>query len=447
MEKIKVDLSGIKAFCPENELREYVEKAENARKILMGRSGAGAEFTGWLSLPEEYDREEFSRILVAAEKIRSDSEVLIVIGIGGSYLGAMSAIQFLNPFRNSLPKEKRNGPEIYFAGSSLSGAYLENLLTVLGDRDFSINVISKSGTTTEPGVAFRIFKEKIEKKYGKSGAAKRIYATTDAEKGALKMMADSEGYETFVVPDDIGGRYSVLTAVGLLPIAVSGANIREMMRGADEMYRKCMEKSFGENPAVLYASYRNYFLDHGKNIEILASYDSAVKDLGGWWQQLYGESEGKNGKGLFPAVLSFTTDLHSVGQYIQDGQRTMIETVLWLSEDGSSVTVPAAEENLDNLNYLKDRKIQELNLAAFQGTRLAHFSGGTPGISITVSERSAEALGQLYYFFEFACGVSAYLLGVNPFDQPGVEDYKRNMFAILGKPGYEKETEEIREKI
>lgn len=418
--------------------------AEVAKEMLVSGRGAGNDFIGWIDLPVNYDKEEFARIKLAAEKIRSDSEALVVIGIGGSYLGARAVISFMqNHFQNELPKDKRRAPEIYFAGNNMSSAYLADLIEVLEDKEFSVNVISKSGTTTEPAIAFRIFRELLEKKYGKEEAAQRIYATTDRAKGALKQLASKEHYETFVVPDDIGGRYSVLTAVGLLPIAAAGIDIDALMAGARKAREEALKKPFIENSALLYAAFRNILLRKGKNVEILANYEPFLHYVGEWWKQLYGESEGKDQKGIFPAAVDFTTDLHSLGQFMQDGSRNLFETVIAIDNSSAEIQINEEEEDLDGLNYLAGRNLDYVNKSAMNGTILAHTDGGTPVLEISIPYRDASSLGELLYFFEFACGVSGYLLGVNPFDQPGVESYKKNMFALLGKPGYELEREKL----
>ena len=420
----------------------------NAKTTLLEKTGAGNDFLGWIDLPLNYDKEEFNRIKAAAEKIKNDSEVLLVIGIGGSYLGARAAIEFLrHSFYNSVSKEIRKTPEIYYVGNNISSTYISHLLDVIGDRDFSINMISKSGTTTEPAIAFRVFKKALINKYGKEEAAKRIYATTDKSRGALKNLATEEGYETFVVPDDVGGRFSVLTAVGLLPIAVSGANIDELMEGAKSMREACLNNSFKENDALMYAAVRNVLLRKGKSIEILANYEPALHYVSEWWKQLYGESEGKDGKGIFPAAVDLTTDLHSMGQFIQDGQRTMFETVINLEKSSHQLLLEEEEVDLDGLNYLAGKSVDFINKSAMDGTRLAHTDGGVPNLVVNLPEQNEFYLGELFYFFEFACGVSGYILGVNPFDQPGVESYKKNMFALLGKPGFEKEKEELLKRL
>ena len=438
MEKITFDYSKAAGFISDEEVTYMSKLVEDAKKQLLDRNGAGNDFLGWLDLPVDYDKEEFTRIKKAAEKIQGDSEVLIVIGIGGSYLGARAAIEFLrHGFYNNVSKEIRKTPEIYYCGNSISGTYLQGLIDVVGDRDFSVNIISKSGTTTEPAIAFRIFKEMLEKKYGKAEAAKRIYATTDKAKGALKNLATEEGYETFVVPDDVGGRFSVLTAVGLLPIAVSGADIDKLMEGAAEGRKLALEQKFEENDALKYAALRNILLRKGKSVEILANYEPSIHYVSEWWKQLYGESEGKDQKGLFPASVDLTTDLHSMGQFIQDGSRIMFETVMNVEKSRCEVTIQKEEVDLDGLNYLAGKTMDFVNKSAMNGTILAHTDGNVPNFMVKIPEQNEFYLGELFYFFEFACGVSGYLLGINPFNQPGVESYKKNMFALLGKPGYE----------
>ena len=396
----------------------------------------------------DYDKEEFARIKEAAERIKGDSEVLLVIGIGGSYLGARAAIEFLrHNFYNMVSKEIRKTPEIYFVGNSISSTYLKHLVDVIGERDFSVNIISKSGTTTEPAIAFRIFKGMLEKKYGKDGAAKRIYATTDKARGALKNLATEEGYETFVVPDDVGGRFSVLTAVGLLPIAVSGADIDKLMEGAADARDHALNDSYEENDAVTYAAVRNILLRKGKAVEILANYEPSLHYVSEWWKQLYGESEGKDQKGIYPASVDLTTDLHSMGQFIQDGNRIMFETVLNVEESTEEIVIEEEPVDLDGLNYLTGKTVDFVNKSAMNGTMLAHTDGNVPNLVVKIPKQDEFSLGQLFYFFEFACGVSGYILGVNPFNQPGVESYKKNMFALLGKPGYEKEREELLKRL
>ena len=445
---IAFDYSKATQFFDEAKLADMKKKAEEARDTLVSRSGAGNDFLGWIDLPVNYDKDEFDRVLAAAEKIRQDSEVLIVIGIGGSYLGARAANEFLNhSFYNNLPKEVRKAPEIYYAGNSISGTYLNHLIEIVGDRDFSVNVISKSGTTTEPAIAFRVFKELAEKKYGKEGAAKRIYATTDRARGALKTLANAEGYESFVVPDDIGGRFSVLTAVGLLPIAASGADITALMQGAADMREYCLTAPTDENDSMLYAAVRNIFYNAGKSVELTSNYEPCFHYVAEWWKQLYGESEGKDRKGLFPASVDFTTDLHSMGQFVQDGARIMFETVIDIQSSKATVEIQKESEDLDGLNYLAGKNMDFVNDCAMKGTLLAHTDGDVPNLMIHVADQTAYTLGQLFYFYEFACGVSGYMLGVNPFNQPGVESYKKNMFALLGKPGYEAQQAELLKRL
>ena len=443
-QNVRFDYSKAMQFIDAAELEQMKREAEKAKEVLLSGSGEGNDYLGWVSLPVDYDKEEFARIEKAAQKIREDSDVLIVIGIGGSYLGARAANEFLNhSFYNNLDKNARKAPEIYYAGNSISGTYLKHLLDILGDRDFSVNVISKSGTTTEPAIAFRIFKALAEKKYGKEGAAKRIYATTDKARGALKTLADAEGYETFVVPDDVGGRYSVLTAVGLLPIAATGVNIRELMEGAADMRGRCFALNTDENDSMMYAAVRQLFLKNGKSIELLSNYEPSMHYVSEWWKQLFGESEGKDNKGLYPASVDFTTDLHSMGQFVQEGTRIMFETVVEIEEPRETIVLEKADEDLDGLNYLAGKDMTYVNSCAMNGTLLAHTDGNVPNLVVHVKDQSAYSLGQLFYFFEFACGVSGYILGINPFNQPGVESYKKNMFALLGKPGYEEQREAL----
>ncbi|MCI8400904.1 MAG: glucose-6-phosphate isomerase [Lachnospiraceae bacterium] len=439
MEKeLVLDRNKCSAFLTETEIQNMKSAVLAARETLVSRTGAGNDFLGWVDLPENYDRDEFARIKKAADKIRNDSDVLLVIGIGGSYLGARAAIEFLNHcFYNVVSKEVRKAPEIYFLGTNISSSYIRDLKDVLTGKDFSINVISKSGTTTEPAIAFRIFKEMIEEKYGKEEAAKRIYATTDRARGALKTLATEEGYETFVVPDDVGGRFSVLTAVGLLPIAASGADIDALMAGAQAARKQALEADYEANNSLQYAAVRNILLRKGKNIEITANYEPALHYVAEWWKQLYGESEGKDQRGIFPASVDLTADLHSMGQFIQDGSRNLFETVLCVDDAGAEIVMGSEEADLDGLNYLAGRNLDFVNKNAMNGTILAHNDGGVPNMVVHIPDRSEYSLGQLFYFYEFACGVSGYVLGVNPFNQPGVESYKKNMFALLGKPGYE----------
>lgn len=446
--RVTFDYSKAMQFIGENEITSIKAIAETAKNILVEKSGAGNDFLGWIDLPVNYDKEEFARIQKAADKIKNDSDVLVVIGIGGSYLGARAAIEFLrHSFYNNLPKEVRKTPEIYYCGNSISSTYLQHLIDVIGDRDFSVNIISKSGTTTEPAIAFRIFKEMAEKKYGKEEAAKRIYATTDKAKGALKNLATEEGYESFVVPDDVGGRFSVLTAVGLLPIAVSGADITKLMEGAAAGRERALNAPFEENDAVLYATIRNILHNKGKSVEILANYEPSMHYVSEWWKQLYGESEGKDQKGIFPASVDLTTDLHSMGQFIQDGARIMFETVVNVGEPKATITIGKEPVDLDGLNYLAGKDMDFVNKSAMNGTILAHTDGQVPNLMINVPKQDEYTLGELFYFFEFAVGVSGYMLGVNPFNQPGVESYKKNMFALLGKPGYESQKAELEAKL
>lgn len=447
-EHVSFDYSLAKGVIGQDELTSMKAAVLAARDTLENKKGAGNDFLGWIDLPEDYDKEEFARIQKAAEKIQSDSEVLVVIGIGGSYLGARAAIEFLRHcFYNSVDKKVRKTPEIYYAGNSISGTYLSQLIETIGDRDFSVNVISKSGTTTEPAIAFRIFKEMLENKYGKEEAARRIYATTDRAKGALKGLATEEGYETFVVPDDVGGRFSVLTAVGLLPIAASGADIEKLMEGARSMRKLCLETEVEKNDAIQYALIRNILHAKGKSVEVLANYEPIFHYVGEWWKQLYGESEGKDQKGIFPAAVDLTTDLHSMGQFIQEGSRIMFETVMELENPALDITVKEEEKDLDGLNYLAGKTMDFINKSAMRGTQLAHTDGNVPNLVIRIPEQSEFSLGELFYFFEYACGISGYLLGVNPFNQPGVESYKKNMFALLGKPGYEELSKELKARL
>lgn len=441
---VSFDYSNAKQFISEEEVQMMSRIINDSKKVLVDGTGAGNDFIGWINLPVDYDKEEFVRIQKAAEKIQSDSEVLVVIGIGGSYLGARAAIEALrHSFYNNVDKSIRKTPEIYFAGNNISSTYIQHLIDVIGDRDFSINVISKSGTTTEPAIAFRVFKKLLVEKYGKEEAAKRIYATTDKAKGALKNLATEEGYETFVVPDDVGGRFSVLTAVGLLPIAASGADITKLMEGAAAMREHCLSADFNENDSLKYAAVRNILLRRGKTIEILCNYEPALHYVSEWWKQLYGESEGKDGKGLYPASVDLTTDLHSMGQFIQDGAQNHFETLISVEKSRCEIVLEEEAVDLDGMNYLAGKTVDFVNKSAMNGTVLAHVDGGVPNLKVSMPELNEFYLGQLFYMFEFACGVSGYTLGVNPFDQPGVESYKKNMFALLGKPGYEEEREKL----
>ncbi|MDD3347571.1 glucose-6-phosphate isomerase [Oscillibacter sp.] len=431
---LDVKLFEMKAFLPMPYEEALSPRLKLAHEKLQKGSGAGGEFTGWVHLPREYDKEEFARIEAAASRIQSHSKALVVIGIGGSYLGARGVIDCLCSPNYNL--KKKQTPNVYFVGNGLSSDALQEVLDLVAAEDFSVNVISKSGTTTEPAVAFRFFRAALERKYGKEGARARIYATTDKSRGALKSLADAEGWETFVVPDDVGGRYSVLTAVGLLPIAVAGVDIRALMDGAAQMMALCAEASY-ECPAWRYAAIRYELYRAGRSVELLACYDPAFRFMSEWWKQLYGESEGKEGKGLFPASVDFTADLHSMGQYIQEGKRLMFETVVRLGPSDCRLCVPMDTSDGDGLNFLAGESLDFIRDRAMEGTLLAHTEGGVPNIIVEAGGKTAEALGQLIYFFEYACGLSGYLLDVNPFNQPGVEAYKKNMFALLGKPGYE----------
>lgn len=448
MSRVTFDYTKTESFIRDEEVAFMSKLTLDAKELLLSRTGAGNDFLGWIDLPVNYDKEEFGRILKAAEKIKNDSEVLLVIGIGGSYLGARAAIEFLrHSFYNKVSKEIRKTPEIYFVGNNLSSTYMNHLKDVIGDRDFSINMISKSGTTTEPAIAFRVFKKMLEEKYGKAEAAKRIYATTDKARGSLKKLATEEGYESFVVPDDVGGRFSVLTAVGLLPIAVSGADITKLMEGAASARKDAIEASFEENDSLQYAAVRNILLRKGKNIEIMANYEPNLHFIAEWWKQLYGESEGKDQRGIFPASVDLTADLHSMGQFIQDGSRNLYETVLNIETSKEEIILEEEKVDLDGLNYLAGKNVDFVNKNAMNGTILAHTDGNVPNLIINIPEINEYYLGQLFYFFEFACGVSGYVLGVNPFNQPGVESYKKNMFALLGKPGFEKEREALLKRL
>ena len=446
--KLNFSYQFAKNFFNEDELKQIKPYVELANEVLTSKTGAGNDFLGWVDLPETYDKDEFARIKKAAEKIKNDSEVLVVIGIGGSYLGAKAAIEFLShSFYNNLPKDKRKTPEIYFAGTNMSGVYLQHLIDVVGDRDFSVNVISKSGTTTEPAIAFRVFKKMLEEKYGKEEAAKRIYATTDKAKGALKTLATAEGYETFVVPDNVGGRFSVLTAVGLLPIAAAGIDIDDLMAGAKDAMNDFANKNMDENQALQYAAVRNILHRKGKDLELMVNYEPRVHYLAEWWKQLFGESEGKEGKGLYPTSADFSADLHSLGQYIQQGQRLFFETVVSIGKPEVEFVIESDKENLDGLNFIAGKTLDYVNKKATDGVILAHVDGNVPNLGINIPEVTPYHLGYTFYFFEKACGVSGYLLGVNPFDQPGVEEYKKNMFALLGKPGYEEAGKELEKKL
>lgn len=442
---VKFNSSYAEDFLRGNDLKGLEAQVAAAHRAVNGKSGLGSDFLGWVSLPADYDREEFSRIKAAAAKIRSDSDILIVIGIGGSYLGARAAIEFLKgPYYNSL---RDGAPEIYFAGNSISGAYLSDIMELCRGKRVSVNIISKSGTTTEPAVAFRVLRRYLEEQYGEKGAAERIYCTTDKSKGTLKKLADEKGYECFVVPDDVGGRYSVLTAVGLLPIAAAGADIDRLMQVAAKAMEIYNEPDMYKNGCYIYAALRNALYRKGKSVELLVSYEPRFTMMAEWFKQLFGESEGKDGKGLFPASVTFSTDLHSMGQFIQDGSRIMFETVVAFGESDKDITIKAETDDGDGLNFLAGRTMSYVNSKAFEGTVLAHTDGGVPNFVITVDRPDEENLGELIYFFEKACAVSGYLLGVNPFDQPGVESYKKNMFALLGKPGYEERKAELEARL
>ena len=441
---LEFNYSYAKAFINENDLIGLEAQVKTAHDMLHNKTGLGNDFLGWVDLPFNYDKDEFARIKKAAEKIKSDTDVLIVIGIGGSYLGARAAIEFLkSPYYNSL---KNGVPEIYFAGNSISGSSLNELLTICSGKRVSVNIISKSGTTTEPAIAFRVFREYLENQYGEKGAAERIYCTTDKARGTLKALADQKGYECFVIPDDVGGRFSVLTAVGLLPIAVAGADIDALMKGAADAANDYKDCSLN-NPCYLYAALRNAMYRKGKEIELLVSYEPRFTMMAEWFKQLFGESEGKDNKGLFPASVTFSTDLHSMGQYIQDGRRIMFETVVNIGDCGSDTVIKKDETDGDGLNFLAGKTMSFVNEKAFEGTVLAHTDGGVPNLVINVSAADEENLGRLIYFFEKACAISGYMLGVNPFDQPGVESYKKNMFALLGKPGYEAEKAKLEARL
>ena len=442
---IQVDLKNVRSFIPLPYEAALAPRLRIAHDHLQKGDGAGGDFTGWVHLPEDYDRAELQRIKDAARRIQADSQALVVIGIGGSYLGARGVIECLCSPNYNL--KKKSTPNIYFIGNGLSADALAEVMELVDGVDFSVNVISKSGTTTEPAVAFRFFRELLEKKYGPEAAARRIYATTDAHKGALKALADEKGYEEFVVPDDVGGRYSVLTAVGLLPIAVAGIDVDALLGGAQDMMRTCSLADMNENPAWQYAGARYEMYRTGKKIELLAAYEPCFRFMSEWWKQLYGESEGKEEKGLFPASVDFTADLHSMGQYIQQGERMLMETVVRFAPAEQQMVVPFDEANGDGLNFLAGKTMDFINRQAMDGTLLAHVEGGVPNIILNLDENNARTMGQLIYFFEYACGLSGYLLGVNPFDQPGVEAYKKNMFALLGKPGYEEMGEELRKRL
>ena len=448
MQRLEFDYTKAENFIKEKEIMYLEEFIKTAHEMLHNKTGAGNDFLGWVDLPVKYDREEFVRIKEAAARICSDSDALVVIGIGGSYLGARAAIETLShSFYNALPGTKRKTPEIYFAGNNISPAYLCDLLDMLEGKDISVNVISKSGTTTEPAIAFRIFKEYMEYKYTKAGASRRIYATTDKSRGALRKLAEEEKYECFAIPDDVGGRYSVLTAVGILPIAVCGIDIDRMMEGAASAYEMYGSANLKDNDCYLYAAARNALYRKNRTIEIMVNYEPSLHFFTEWWKQLYGESEGKDRKGIFPAGVDFTTDLHSMGQYIQDGLRNIFETVLNVQKPKRNVVIKEDRDNIDGLNFLAGKDMDFINKKAMEGTILAHTDGGVPNLVLNVPQMDEFFFGSLVYFFEKACGISGYLLGVNPFDQPGVEAYKKNMFALLGKPGFEAEKERLEKRI
>ena len=442
---LKLNDNYVKKFVSDEELTGLAPAIQLADQMLHDKNGLGNDFLGWIDLPENYDKAEFARIKEAAKKIQKQSDVLIVIGIGGSYLGARAVIELLkSPFYNNL---KKDTPDIYFVGNNLNPTYLDEILSICEGRDVSVNVISKSGTTTEPALAFRIFRELLIKKYGKDGAKNRIYATTDKYKGTLKELSDREGYESFVVPDDVGGRYSVLTAVGLLPIAAAGIDIDKLMSGAAEARKALSLKDISKNDCYKYVAYRNALHRKGKSVEILVSYEPAFLMMAEWFKQLFGESEGKDGKGIYPSSATFSTDLHSLGQFIQDGSRIMFETVLDIKKPKKDFYIPADNENFDGLNFLSEKNMSEVNAKAMQGTILAHTEGNTPNIVLEMPEINEQEVGYFIYFFEKACALSGYVLGVNPFNQPGVESYKKNMFALLNKPGYEKEKAALEAKL
>lgn len=445
---LTLDLSKAMPYLQEHEITNLQPFVNEAHKMLHEGTGAGNDFLGWVDLPVNYSKEEFARIKKAAEKIRSNSDALIVIGIGGSYLGARAAIEMLtHTFYGSLSKDKRKAPAIFYIGNNISSTYMADLLEAIEGIDISVNVISKSGTTTEPAIAFRIFKDLMEKKYGKEGAKERIFATTDAARGALKTLADAEGYETFVIPDNVGGRFSVLTAVGLLPISVAGISIDEMMQGAADAREEYSSTDLNKNTAYRYAAARNALYAKGKTTEMIVNFEPCLHYFGEWWKQLFGESEGKDNKGIFPAAADFSTDLHSMGQYIQEGLRVLTETFINIEKPRKNITIESNEDNLDGLNFLAGKTMDFVNNQALRGTVLAHSDGKVPAMIINVPELTAYYFGYMVYFFEKACGMSGYLLAVNPFDQPGVEAYKKNMFALLGKPGFEEMKAELEARL
>lgn len=443
---LELKTNGIQNVVDHEELMKQKHLVSMAAELLKNKNGAGNDFLGWVDLPVAYDREEVERIKKAASKVQKNSQVFLVIGIGGSYLGARAALEFVKtPFYNNIPDKET--PDIYFVGNNISSAYVQDIIQIVGDRDFSVNVVSKSGTTTESAIAFRIFKKLLEDKYGKEEAKERIFATTDKARGALKNLCNCEGYETFVIPDDVGGRFSVLTPVGLFPLAVAGIDIDAMLNGAEEAREKYLNSDLETNECLQYAAYRHCMYQKNKQMEILVNYEPALVMFGEWYKQLYAESQGKDGKGLFPVAANLTTDLHSIGQFIQEGSRNIFETVLWVKESRKDFTMEADEENIDGLNFLSGRTMQYINQRAFQGTMLAHVDGGTPNIVLEIDRTDAYHFGYLVYFFEMACGIGGYMLGINPFDQPGVESYKKNMFALLGKPGYEEDMKKLEERL
>ncbi|WP_353894054.1 glucose-6-phosphate isomerase [Proteinivorax hydrogeniformans] len=448
MSKLRLDYKNASSFLKEGEMEMMAPFVKEAHRQLHDKTGAGNDFLGWVDLPKQIDEDEIQDLKETAERIKKNCDVFLVIGIGGSYLGAKAAIEMLShTFHNELSHERRKAPQIHFVGQNISGTYMKHLMELIENKEVMVNVISKSGTTTEPAVAFRIIRGFLEEKYGKEGAKQRIIATTDKSKGALRTLADQEGYKTFVIEDDIGGRFSVLTPVGLLPIAVSGADIDEIIKGAAIAYDDFKNSDFKDNHCYQYAVLRNIFYRKGKTVEVMANYEPSLNYLSEWWKQLYGESEGKDHKGLFPASVNFTTDLHSMGQYIQDGLRNLFETVIKVKNPKEDIALPTDEQDLDGLNYLAGKTVNFINEKALQGTMLAHTDGGVPNIVLNIDEISEQSFGYLVYFFEKACGISGYLLGVNPFDQPGVEDYKKNMFALLGKKGFEKEKEKLENRL
>lgn len=443
---VELKLHGVAPFISEHEYKYIAPLVETCHEYLHGRKGAGNDFLGWIDLPVDYDKEEFARIKVAAEKIQKQSQVLIVIGIGGSYLGTRTALDFIkSPFYNE--DKTKDTPDIYFVGNNISSTYLNEIIKIIGDRDFSVNIISKSGTTTEPAIAFRIFKKMLEDKYGVEGAKERIYATTDRVRGALKNLCNEKGYETFIIPDAVGGRFTVLTPVGLLAMAVAGVDIDAVMKGAADARERYSNPDLEKNDSYKYAALRNIFYNKGKTVEILANYEPCLTSFGEWYKQLFAESEGKDKKGLFPVSANFSTDLHSIGQFIQDGNRTMFETVIWSKTPKTELEIFSDEENIDGLNFLAGKTLQFVNSKAYEGTLLAHMDGGVPNIIVEIDAMDAYNFGYLVYFFEKAVAISGYLIGINPFDQPGVEAYKKNMFALLGKPGYESEKEALEKRL